>query len=46
MPTPDLLFRADDLPFYGLVVIWPAACRTEAIHVILDIVETELADLW
>lgn len=36
---------ADDLPFYVFVLIWSSAGRTQTIHIGLDIVVTELADL-
>lgn len=40
-----VLFRCDDLPLYCLLVVRSSTCRTQAVHVILDIVEAELADL-
>lgn len=41
----DLLFRAYDLPFDILVVVRSSTCGAQAIHVVLDIVIAELADL-
>ena len=41
----SLLFLADRLPLYCLVIVRSSAGGTETIHVVLDVVETELADL-
>ena len=35
----------DDFPLYGFLVVGSSAGRTEAVHIILDVVEAELADL-
>lgn len=35
----------DDLPFHALLVVWSSACWAQAVHVVLDIVVTELANL-
>lgn len=36
---------ADNLPFYVFFLIWSSAGRTQAIHISLDVVVAELADL-
>ena len=41
----SLLFLADRFPLYRLIVIWSSTSGAEAVHVILDVVEAELADL-
>lgn len=43
--TSTVLFGANNLPLNILIVIGPPACRTQPIHIILDIVVTKLADL-
>ena len=40
-----LLFGADNLPFDALVVVRSSACRTEAVHVVLDVIVAELTYL-
>jgi hypothetical protein len=42
---PGLLFRRNHFPLDRLLVIWPPTCRTQTVHVVLDIVEAELTDL-
>lgn len=39
------LFLSNHLPFYRLLIVRPSASRTQAVHVVLYIVEAELADL-
>jgi hypothetical protein len=41
----DILFLCYDLPFDSLFVIRSATGWTQAIHIIFDVVEAELADL-
>jgi hypothetical protein len=40
-----LLFRSNNFPLYCLLVIRSSTGRTQAIHIILDIVVAELANL-
>ena len=42
----DLLFLCYDLPLNSLLVVWPSTCRAQTIHIILDVVEAKLTDLW
>lgn len=39
------LFLCNDFKLNTFVVIWSSTCRTEAVHVVLDVVEAELTDL-
>lgn len=41
----NALFLGDHLPFYRLLIVRSAACGTQTVHVVLDIVEAELAHL-
>lgn len=41
----DILFLRYHLPLYRLLVVRSSAGRTQPVHVVLDIVEAELADL-
>ncbi len=41
----SLLLWADDFPLDVFLLVWSSASGTEAIHVILDVVVTELANL-
>lgn len=41
----DVLFRRHDLPLYRLFVVWSSARGAQAVHVRLNVVEAELADL-
>lgn len=41
----DVLFLCDDLPLHTLLVIWSSACWAQAVHIVLDIVVAELANL-
>ena len=40
-----LLFRTDNLPFDTLIIIRSSAGRAQSIHVVLDVVVAELANL-
>jgi len=40
-----LLFRRHHFPLYGFLVVGSPTCRTQTVHVVLDIVEAELTDL-
>ena len=39
------LFWAHNFPLYRLVVVSSSTCWAKAVHIVLDVVETELADL-
>jgi hypothetical protein len=41
----DVLFGCDDLPFHCLFIVRSSAGGTQAVHIVLDIVVAELADL-
>ena len=41
----NILFRCHDPPDYRFLVIGSPACRAQAVHILLDVVEAELADL-
>lgn len=46
MAADDSLFRSYNFPLYCLFVVWPPASWTQAIHVVLDVIEAELANLY
>jgi hypothetical protein len=41
----SLLFRRYHFPLDGLLIVGAPTCRTQAVHVVLDVVEAELTDL-
>ena len=42
----DLLFTCDNFELHGSLIIRTSTCRAETIHVVLDVVEAELAYLY
>jgi hypothetical protein len=41
----SLLFRCNNFPLYGLLVVGPPTSRTETVHIILNVIEAKLANL-
>ena len=41
----DILFRCHNSPYNGFFIVRSSTCRAQTIHVLFDVVETELADL-